>query len=561
MNTMKNNQKKQDFHKAKKTRNKNLKRFREILKILSRYEVDYIIEKRSFKRKNSIFHHSNKYETLEELDNSFHIRLRESLQELGPAWIKLGQMISTRPDLVGEEFACEFSKLQDDNPPIEFSEIKKIIEEELGSPINNIFETFHENPLSSASIGQVHMAKLKNGSDVAVKIQKPDIEDVINSDLAILKHLAKRIDKHNSKAKSYNLPIIIREFERAILKEIDYTQELNNMAHFKNIFENDETVYVPKSYPEFSTEKVLTMEYIDGKKISDVILSKKGYDKKLIAKRGIESYFKQIIEYGFFHADPHPSNIYILKDNIICYLDFGMMGFLDNEFRENLIELFMYFIEKNIKGMLNQLQYMNIVNIHVNREELRYDLMDLMNKYYGVELKGVHGGMMDIISVMRKHNIILPREFVLVCKGLSMLEETGIELDPEFDTISTIQPYVKKITLKKLSPFKIFDFLKNNIFEIEHMLKTIPISISKTLYKLEEGKLVIELEHKNLEKMINRISISLILSAILIGSSLIILSNKGPMILGLPFLGIIGFILSAILGLWLIIYTIRGKNY
>jgi len=556
MDIMKKNEKNE-----KNRRNKNLKRFKEILKIFSKYELDYLIEKRSFKRKSSIFGHSNKYETLDEFDNSIYIRLRETLEELGPTWIKLGQMLSTRPDLVGEEIAGEFSKLQDNNPSIEFSEIKKIVEEELEIPINNIFEVFHEDPLFTASIGQVHMAKLKDGSDVVVKIQKPNIEEVINSDLAILKQLAKRIDKYNSKAKSYNLPIIIKEFERAILKEIDYTQELSNMAHFKNIFENDETVYVPEPYPELSTEKVLTMEYIDGKKISDVILSKEGYDKKLIAKRGIESYFKQIIDYGFFHADPHPSNIYILKGNVICYLDFGMMGFLDDEFRENLTELFMYFVEKNIKGMLNQLQYMGIVNNQVNKEELRYDLMDLMNKYYGVELKGIQGGMMDIISVMRKYDIILPREFVLVCKGLSMIEETGIELDPEFDTISTIKPYVKKIMLKKLSPFKIFKFLKNNIFEIEHMLKTIPISVSKTLYKLEEGKLTIELEHKNIEKMINRISISLILSAILIGSSLIILSNKGPMILGLPFLGIIGFILSGILGLWLIINTIRGKNY
>ncbi|MEA4956515.1 putative protein kinase UbiB [bioreactor metagenome] len=545
----------------KRGNNTNLKRLNEILKVFSKYEFDFVIEKIGLKHKIPFFKRSKKYESLQELDDSLPIRLRKTLQELGPAYIKLGQMISTRPDLVGESIASEFSKMQADNPTVPFSEIKKIVEEELGGPIGDNFDIFHEIPLSTASIGQVHIAKLKNGPYVAVKIQKPDIEDLIKSDLAIMKFLAKRIDQYIPKAKPYNFPTVINEFERSILKEIDYNQELNNMDHFKKIFEDDSTVYVPKSFFELSTKKVLTMEYIDGEKVSDVILSKGVYNKKLIAKRGMNSYFKQIIDYGFFHADPHPSNIYILKNNVICYIDFGMMGFLDDEFRENLTELFIYFIEKNVKGMINQLSYMGILSERIDKKELTYDLTDLMNKYYGIELKGVHGGMMDIISVMRTYDVILPREFVLISKGLSMLEETGIELDPNFDTISTLEPYVRKITLRRLSPFRLFSFLKDNIFEIEHILKTLPINISKTLYKLEEGKLLIELEHKNLEKMINRISISMILSALLIGSSLVILSDKGFTILGLPFLGIIGFIFSAILGLWLIIYTIKGKNY
>ncbi|OQD59796.1 putative protein kinase [Methanobrevibacter arboriphilus JCM 13429 = DSM 1125] len=545
----------------KRRNNTNLRRLNEILKVFSKYEFGFVIERIGLKHKIPFFGHSNKYESLEELDESLPVRLRKTLQELGPAYIKLGQMISTRPDLVGELIASEFSKMQSDNPTVEFLEIRKIVEEELDSPIDDIFDIFYETPLSAASIGQVHVAKLKNGPYVAVKIQKPDIENVIKSDLAIMKFLAKRIDQYIPKAKPYNFPTIIKEFERSILKEIDYNQELNNMEHFKKIFDDDETVHVPKAYSEFSTKRVLTMEYVNGEKVSDVILSEGVYDKKLIAQRGMKSYFKQIVDHGFFHADPHPSNVYILKGNIICYIDFGMMGFLDNEFRENLTELFVYFIEKNVKGMINQLSYMGILNNRVNKKDLSYDLMDLMNKYYGVELKGVHGGMMDLISIMRDYEVTMPREFVLISKGLSMLEETGIELDPNFDTISTLEPYVRKITVRRLSPFRLVKFIKDNIFEIEHILKTLPLNISKTLYKLEEGKLLIELEHKNLEKMTNRISISMILSALLIGSSLVILSDKGFMILGLPFLGIIGFIFSAILGLWLIIYTLRGKNY
>jgi ubiquinone biosynthesis protein len=541
--------------------NTNLKRLNEILKVLSKYEFDYIIERIGLKHKIPFFKSSNKYESLDELDDSVPTRLRMALQELGPTYIKLGQMISTRPDLVGENIASEFSKMQYDNPSIPFSDIKKIVEEELNSSIDEVFDLFYEVPLSSASIGQVHVAKLKNNDYVAVKVQKPDIAKVIKSDLSIMKFLAKRVDQYIPNAKPYNFPIIVAEFERSILKEIDYIQEFNNIKRFNSIFENDSAVYVPQAFGDFSTEKVLTMEYIDGEKISDVVLSEKIYDKKLIAKRGMESYFKQIVDYGFFHADPHPSNIYILKDNIICYIDFGMVGVLDNEFRENLTELFIYFIERNVQGMINQLSYMGILPDTVNRRALKYDFMDLMGKYYGVELKGVHGGMMDIISIMRKYGVIMPREFVLISKGISMLEETGIELDPTFDTINTLKPYARKIRRRILNPFKLADFLKNNFFEIEHIIKTLPVNISKTLYKLEEGKLIIELEHKNLDKMVNRISISLILSAILIGSSLVILTNKGFMVFGFPLLGIVGFMLSAILGVWLIISTLRTKNY
>lgn len=541
--------------------NSNLKRLNEILKVFSKYEFDYILEKIGLKQKIPFIGNSHKHKLMEELDDSLPIRLRLTLQELGPAYIKLGQMISTRPDLVGESIASEFSKLQYDNPLVAFPEIRRIVEKELGGSLEDLFELFYEVPLSSASIGQVHVAKLIDGPYVAIKVQKPNIEELIKTDLSIMKFLAKRIDQYIPQAKPYNFPIIVKEFERSILKEIDYSQEFNNIIRFSGIFEDDPKVYVPKAYGEFSTKKVLTMEFIRGEKISDVVLSEGIYNKKLIAKRGIKSYFKQIIDYGFFHADPHPSNIYILKGNVVCYIDFGIMGVLDTEFRENLTELFIYFIERNVKGMVNQLTYMGIIDDNIDRRALQYDFMDLVNKYYGIELKGVHGGMMDIISVMRNYDVVMPREFVLISKGLSMLEETGIELDPSFNTVAVLEPQLKKIARRRLSPFKFIDFIKNNIFEIEHMIKTLPVNLSKALYKLEEGKLVIELEHKNLDRTTNKLSLSLILSALLIGSSLIILSNKGIMIFGYSILGIFGYMISTILGLWLVISIIRNNEY
>lgn len=545
----------------KKENKSNLKRLNEILKIFSKYEFDYIVEKIGLKRRITFIKHFNKPLDVEKFDESFPVRFRMAIQELGPAFIKLGQMISTRPDLVGKSVASEFSKLQYDNPKVEFSQVKEIVENELGDSIENIFEIFHEEPIASASIGQVYKAKLKDGSYVAVKIQKPNIEDIIKNDLAIMKFLSKRIDHYIPQSRTYNFPAIINEFERSIFKEIDYIQEFKNIEIFSDIFKNDKTVYVPKAYSEYLTKKVLVMEFIDGEKISETVFTKDTNDKKLIAKRGASSYFEQIIMHGFFHADPHPSNVFVLERNIICYIDFGMMGILDMEFRENLSELFIYFIERNAKGMINQLSYMGIIDEHVDRKSLKLDLIDLINQYYGTELKGVQGGMIELISLMNKYGVILPREFVLIIRGASMMEETGIELDPNFNTITVLKPYVFKIAKNKISPFKFSEFIKNNIFEIEHLLKTFPINISKTLYKLEKGKLVIEIEHKNLESVANKLSISLILAAMIMGSSLIILSNKGTMIFGFSLLGIVGFIISALIGFGLIISIFRNKNF
>jgi ubiquinone biosynthesis protein len=291
---------------VKEDRN-NLKILQEIIKVLSKYEFGYLTEKIKLKHKIPLVSPSYDYESLEELDETTPERLRLVLQELGPTFIKLGQTLSTRPDLVGRKIANEFTKLQDDNPPIEFDVIRKVVERELGSPLDKIFNSFDSEPLGSASIGQVHSAVLKSGGKVAVKIQKPGVEKFIRSDISIMQFLAKRIDNYVPQFKIYNVPAIVEEFKRSILKEIDYENEAMNLKRFSYNFRNDETVHVPKLYSKYSTLKVITMEHIGGKKISD-ITEAEGFDLKLIAERGAISYFKQVIDYGFFHADPHPSN-------------------------------------------------------------------------------------------------------------------------------------------------------------------------------------------------------------------------------------------------------------
>jgi ubiquinone biosynthesis protein len=544
---------------VKEDRN-NLKRLQEIIKVLSKYEFGYLVEKIKLKHKIPLVSPSYDYESLEELDETTPERLRLVLQELGPTFIKLGQTLSTRPDLVGRKIANEFAKLQDDNPAIEFDIIRGVVEQELRSPMDKIFSTFDAEPLGSASIGQVHSAVLKSGERVAVKIQKPGVEKFIRSDISIMQFLAKRIDSYVPQFKIYNVPDIVEEFKRSILKEIDYENEAMNLKRFSYNFKDDETVHVPKLYSKYSTLKVITMELVIGKKISD-ITEAEGFDLKLIAERGAVSYFKQVIDYGFFHADPHPSNIYILNDNVVCYIDFGMMGVLDEEFKQNLAELIIYFIDNNVNGMINQLKYMDMIDEqYVDTKSLKYDLTDMMYKYYGTELNEVHGGMNDLINLMRKYHVTMPREFVLLARGIGMVEETGEKLDPTFNAVLVCKPIIKQVIRKKLTPLNFVDYVKKNIIEMEHVLKNVPLTITKTLYKLEEGEIRIKIEHEGLERITNKLSVALILSALLIGSSLIMTTDNGILMIKFPYLGVLGFVISAILAIFLVISIFRDRT-
>jgi ubiquinone biosynthesis protein len=537
----------------------NLKRLREIIKVLSKYEFGYLIEKIKLKHKIPFISPSYDYESLEELDESTPERLRLVLQELGPTFIKLGQTLSTRPDLVGEKISNEFAKLQDDNPPIEFEVVKTTLEHELGSPIESVFSSFDAEPLGSASIGQVHRGVLKTGEEVAVKIQKPGVEHIIKSDISIMEFLAKRIDNYVPQFKIYNVPGIVEEFKRSILKEIDYENEAINLKRFSYNFKDDETVKVPLLYSDYSTLKVITMELIVGTKVSDVTEAE-GFDLNLIAERGAVSYFKQVIDYGFFHADPHPSNIYIMDNNVVCYIDFGMMGVLDDDFKHNLAELIIYFIDNNVGGMIEQLTYMGMIDEKVDSRSLKYDLTDLMYKYYGTELNEVHGGMNDLIHLMRKYHVSMPREFVLLARGIGMVEETGERLDPSFNAVEVCRPIIKGVIRKKLTPLNFIEYLKKNVIEMEHVLKSVPKTITKTLYKLEEGEIRIKVEHEGLERITNKLSMALILSALLIGSSMIMTTDNGIYLIKFPYLGVLGFVISGFLAIFLVVSIIKDRG-
>ena len=535
------------------TKNENLKRLNQIYKVLKKNDFGYLIEESTIIKKFPFLKSSNK-ETKRQLDDSIPIRVRKVFEELGPAYIKLGQMLSTRPDLVGWDIANELANLRDNTPETPFEEIKQVIEEELERPIEEVFKDIDRIPLGSASIGQVHKGVLlSNNKEVAIKVQKPHIHKIIKSDVKIMKFIAENIDKYMQKTQIYNLPSIVYEFERSIIKEINYKDELLNMEHLAYNFKKMNNIHIPYTYPEYSSEKLITMELIKGEEVSKIFDNDDPkYDKKLIAKRGVTSYFKQIIIDGFFHADPHPGNIIIMEDNIVCFIDEGMMGTLDDEFREDLAELVLLLISKNSDNLINQLIYMNILKESQNTHELKEDVNELLNKYYGAELKQTTGGLKDLLSVMMNHNVKLPREFVLIVRGITLIEETGQKLDPEFDTVQELKKLAKKIILKKMSPKTLGSDGLNYALEMKHLFKNFRGRLSNTLYQIEDGDITVNLKHDSVDRITNKLSFSLIISALIVGSSLAILSDKGPKLLDIPMLGLVGFVFSALLGIYVI---------
>ncbi|WP_407463106.1 ABC1 kinase family protein [Methanobrevibacter sp.] len=528
-----------------------LSRFDEIIKIFRKYDFDKVLGQTT---RNKISPFRNEADNKELLKEDFPIRLRLMLQELGTTFIKLGQLLASRPDLVGEKISEELSMLHDDNPPVNYEEIKDMIEDQLGGSLNEFFVEFSEKSLATASIAQVHEARLHSGEKVAVKVQKPNIEDIVETDLSIMKFIANESDRFNTGFKHLNLPAVIHEFDRSIHKEMDFDNELMNIRHLNDNFKYNDKIIVPVIYPDYSTEKVLTMEYVEGVKLSDVIAGDDPkYNKILIADRIVRAYLKQIFLDGFFHADPHPGNIFISEDNAVCFIDFGMMGVLDDEFRQDLAELMINFSDHNIDGLINQLIRMDILNEKTDISLLKSDLNDLFSKYYGMELSRFNGIIEDLLFLMQKYEVRLPNEFVLMARGLSMVENIGLRLDPNINVVEYLKPIAKKLIVQRYNPKKMVDNAKNSFFAFEHVLKGLPSLASKIFYKIEEGEVTVNIEVKHISEIANQLSLAIIIAALLIGSSLVMLIDVGPTFYDMPVLGFVGFTISLALGVFTVL--------
>ena len=494
-------------------------------------------------------------------------RLRMGLEELGPTFIKLGQLLSTRPDFIPPDYLYELAKLQDNVPSFSFAEVEEIFLAETGQKPSELFYRFEEHPLAAASIGQVHRATLKDGQDVVVKVQRPNLEQVISVDLEILAHFASLMEMYVEEMQGHRPTTVVEEFARSLSNEIDYTVEISNIQRFTRQFEGNKDIYVPKVYRDFSSERILTMENIKGIKASMVdTLRQQGMDLSLVAKRGTKLIMEQIFVHGFFHADPHPGNIFILPDNVICFIDFGMMGRLSRKNREDFTDLLLNIISRNERKVTDGVLKLTNHSTTVDREALSRDLSAMLDRFLYLPLKELEAGKIfqNLMELVSQHKIYFKPNLYLMMKALSTVEGVGQKLDPDLELIRLAEPFMRKVKTDRFRLGRIADETGITTAEYLNLIRELPDELRAILSQIRKGKMKLEFEHLGLEKLhealgqaSNRIAFAIVLAALLIGSSLIVLSGIPPKWFDIPIIGLAGFLMSGVMGFWLLLSILR----
>jgi len=495
-------------------------------------------------------------------------RLRMALEELGPTYIKLGQVLSTRPDLIPVEFTDELSKLQDSVPPFPFADAEIIIQRELGAPSSDVFDHIDIEPAASASIGQVHRARLKNGEEAAVKIQRPGIRAVIEVDLEIMLHLATLAERHVEELALHKPVTIVEEFARTLEKEIDFRIEAANIDRIAQGFLNDPTVYIPAVFREFSAAGILTTEYVEGIKISNIgELDAAGYDRRLLCSRGADIVLKQVFHHGFFHADPHPGNIFALPGNVICLLDFGMVGVVDRQTRELFVELVDSVVRRNESRAAQVLLQLTSWEQQPDLRQMERELSDFMGRHLYRPLKDIEVGKLlhDLLEIATRFRLRLPPDIFLMLKAISTVEAVGRMLDPEFDMIAKAAPFIEQVLMGRFKPQRVAEDVGDLAARMLKFLHQFPKDLLDLAGLLRQQKLSLQIKHDGLEKVLathdqisNRISFSIVIAALIVGSALIVISKTPPLFYGISLIGIIGFLAAALMGIWLLVAILRS---
>lgn len=501
-------------------------------------------------------------------------RLRLMLEELGPTYIKFGQILSTRYDILPKEYITELEKLQDTVPPFGYGEVCGIISEEFGKPIDDIFASFSHQPLATASLGQVHRATLHSGEKVSVKVQRPGVRNVIDADLRILRDLARFADQHIEEARAFNPVGFIDEFERIIHAELDYANEAQNADEFRENFSDDATIHIPRVYWDYTRWQVLTMEFIDGIKISNLEeIENAGMDRKILSRNFATSFLKQIFLHGAFHGDPHPGNVLAMKgsDNVVAFIDFGMIGHIDRATRDDLVDFFIALSDDDPDTVIDVLAHAGVINYdEIDLQQFRFEISNMINKYYGKSLRYVNTGVMmrEMIDMVLKHHGNVPSSLVLLSKALMIEEEVCSQLDPDYNLKDLAKPFIRNLALKRMHPARIIREWLRMLPGFGRLVRGLPHRIDQILLRAERGTLRLEFEHHGLDHLVSeldlmskRISSSMILSALILASALIIQSGMKPFVCGVPVLGFIGFVMSGIIGVWLVYSMLRRGRF
>ncbi len=495
-------------------------------------------------------------------------RMRLALEELGPTFIKLGQLLSTRPDVIPHAFVLEFEKLQDNVPSFSFEEALTQIAVELGAPVGQFFAEIDPVPLAAASIAQVHRARLNTGEDVVIKLRRPGIVAVVEADISALMALAGLAERHIPGSELYDPIAVVREFARTIRREMDFSREAHTLEKFKDNFTKTPWMYFPHIYWEQSSRAVLTMEYIAGVKVSDRNkLFEQGLDGKLIARRGADSFLEMVLTHGFFHGDLHPGNVLVLPGNVICLLDYGIVGRLDEGLKTFLIDILSAIVKRDMDEVISLLLFAGDISETRDSRSLKRDLSNFMDGYYEMPLKELEVGrmLMEFIEIITTYSIRIQPDLMLLAKSLVLIEGTGRALDPNFDMADHLRPFIVKAIRQKFSPRRVSREVNQILVSYLNLARNIPRDLKEIINRVNRNKFKIDLEHRGLDKFtadfdrsINRLSTSMILAAMIIGSSIIMQTDKGPKFMDFPVLAFMGYTIAGVVGLWLVYAIIRS---
>ncbi len=488
-------------------------------------------------------------------------RIRRVLEELGPTFIKLGQILATRVDVFPPAFIAEFEKLQDQAPPIPFDDLLAQVEEDIGGSIDEIFAEVDREPLAAASIAQVHKAVLRDGTPVILKIRRPGLRKIIESDLRLLHRIVEIAESESPELRRFHPREIVRQFNQSLRRELDFAGECRNAERIAASLPADYHVKIPKVYWEWTGERINVQEYIDGIQGRDMeAVEKAGLDRKLLADRGTRAVLKMIMEDGFFHADPHPGNVFYLKDNELAFIDFGMVGRITEERREQVVSL-LYGMVNHAPAKVAEILEDWSNHIYSDDQMLIVEIEAFVDQYSSLALKDLSLTAMlsDLMALLRDHKLILPGDLALLIKAYITLDGLGRHLNPEFNTLVFAAPYVQEIMLERYRPEEIAKRGWRNMISLVDLISSLPKDLRKLLHATRKGALQVDINVTHLDYYVNRtdnavsrLTMGIITAALIIGSSIIMTVKGGPEIFGLPAFGFLGFTFAAIGGIWLL---------
>lgn len=547
---------------------RNLKRYRQIVGILIKYGFAEAVDRMNLAAYLQIGRRIFKRGAPDVKRLSYAERIRLALGELGPTFIKLGQMLSTRSLLLPAELLTELSKLQDEVPPVPLEKLEPYLIKEFGMPVSERFSEFQQEATASASIAQVHRATTLDGHQVVVKIQRPEVARLIATDLDILADLARLMARYIPESEPFDPQGIVRELRQNTKRELDFINEGRNIEVFAKNFAGFGDVYVPQVFWDYTSEKVLTTEFIDGIKISETDkLLAAGCDLRKLTLTGANFILKQIFEDGFFHADPHPGNLFVVDARTIVPVDFGMMGKLEMSLIEEMSDLLIGTVHRDPDLIIRVLINLGSLDDDRDVRAFRSDIVTFIDRYYAVPIKRVkiQTIIADVFEMMTKHQLRIPSNLLLLAKALGTYEDVARRLDPEFEIFTLAKPYVRKLLSRRIDIKKLaYEGLKT-LRDLYDLLRVGPRELELLLRKIKRGQFAIELQDRGLTNLIseidrssNRIAFSLIIAALIVGSSLVLTLQAGPLLWGYPLFGLLGFLFAGILGVWLVIAIIRS---